>query len=90
MLTEKPDVAARVAQYLAGAQLSHQVPISEAMLTYKQRRYGSALSHWRACVLLIHLFVCLCALWFELNTAVQFLSSPVFSWFAFKEEEFVF
>ncbi|XP_067092072.1 phosphofurin acidic cluster sorting protein 2-like isoform X2 [Osmerus mordax] len=35
--SEKPDVAARVAQYLAGALLSHQVPISEAMLTYKQK-----------------------------------------------------
>ncbi|XP_046884812.1 phosphofurin acidic cluster sorting protein 1 isoform X3 [Hypomesus transpacificus] len=36
-ISEKPDVAARVAQYLAGAQLSHQIPISEAMLTYKQK-----------------------------------------------------
>ncbi|XP_062320414.1 phosphofurin acidic cluster sorting protein 2 isoform X3 [Osmerus eperlanus] len=35
--SEKPDVAARVAQYLAGALLSHQFPISEAMLTYKQK-----------------------------------------------------
>uniref|UniRef100_A0A8C2G947 Si:ch211-126j24.1 n=1 Tax=Cyprinus carpio TaxID=7962 RepID=A0A8C2G947_CYPCA len=34
------DVAGRVSQYLAGASLSHQFPISEAMLTYKQKRYG--------------------------------------------------
>ncbi|KAJ8264215.1 hypothetical protein GJAV_G00146590 [Gymnothorax javanicus] len=31
------DVAARVTQYLAGASVSHQFPISEAMLTYKQK-----------------------------------------------------
>ncbi|XP_050950735.1 phosphofurin acidic cluster sorting protein 2 isoform X3 [Labeo rohita] len=31
------DVAGRVSQYLAGANLSHQFPISEAMLTYKQK-----------------------------------------------------
>ncbi|KAJ8378817.1 hypothetical protein AAFF_G00233860 [Aldrovandia affinis] len=31
------DVAARVTQYLAGACVSHQFPISEAMLTYKQK-----------------------------------------------------
>uniref|UniRef100_A0A672L671 Phosphofurin acidic cluster sorting protein 2-like n=1 Tax=Sinocyclocheilus grahami TaxID=75366 RepID=A0A672L671_SINGR len=34
------DVAGRVSQYLSGANLSHQFPISEAMLTYKQKRYG--------------------------------------------------
>uniref|UniRef100_A0A8C1NNS8 Si:ch211-126j24.1 n=1 Tax=Cyprinus carpio TaxID=7962 RepID=A0A8C1NNS8_CYPCA len=33
------DVAGRVSQYLTGASLSHQFPISEAMLTYKQKRY---------------------------------------------------
>lgn len=32
------DVAGRVFQYLAGANVSHQFPISEAMLTYKQKR----------------------------------------------------
>uniref|UniRef100_A0A6Q2ZEZ3 Uncharacterized protein n=1 Tax=Esox lucius TaxID=8010 RepID=A0A6Q2ZEZ3_ESOLU len=32
------DVAGRVSQYLAGASVSHQCPISEAMLTYKQKR----------------------------------------------------
>uniref|UniRef100_A0A4W5QUM3 Si:ch211-126j24.1 n=1 Tax=Hucho hucho TaxID=62062 RepID=A0A4W5QUM3_9TELE len=32
------DVAGRVSQYLAGAIVSHQCPISEAMLTYKQKR----------------------------------------------------
>uniref|UniRef100_A0A8D3DG93 Phosphofurin acidic cluster sorting protein 2-like n=1 Tax=Scophthalmus maximus TaxID=52904 RepID=A0A8D3DG93_SCOMX len=40
--TERPasdniDVAGRVVQYLAGANVSHQFPISEAMLTYKQK-----------------------------------------------------
>uniref|UniRef100_A0A4W5MAA9 Si:ch211-126j24.1 n=1 Tax=Hucho hucho TaxID=62062 RepID=A0A4W5MAA9_9TELE len=33
------DVAGRVSQYLAGASVSHQCPISEAMLTYKQKRW---------------------------------------------------
>lgn len=32
------DIAGRVVQYLAGANVSHQFPISEAMLTYKQKR----------------------------------------------------
>ncbi|KAF3708429.1 Phosphofurin acidic cluster sorting protein 1 [Channa argus] len=41
--TERPpsdniDVAGRIIQYLAGANVSHQFPISEAMLTYKQKR----------------------------------------------------
>uniref|UniRef100_A0A665WMH1 Phosphofurin acidic cluster sorting protein 2-like n=1 Tax=Echeneis naucrates TaxID=173247 RepID=A0A665WMH1_ECHNA len=31
------DVSGRVVQYLAGANVSHQFPISEAMLTYKQK-----------------------------------------------------
>ncbi|KYO22257.1 phosphofurin acidic cluster sorting protein 2-like [Alligator mississippiensis] len=31
------DVPGRVAQFIAGASLSHQLPISEAMLTYKQK-----------------------------------------------------
>ncbi|KPP57978.1 phosphofurin acidic cluster sorting protein 2-like [Scleropages formosus] len=31
------DVAGRVVQYLAGANVSHHFPISEAMLTYKQK-----------------------------------------------------
>uniref|UniRef100_A0A8C2WM53 Phosphofurin acidic cluster sorting protein 2 n=1 Tax=Cyclopterus lumpus TaxID=8103 RepID=A0A8C2WM53_CYCLU len=31
------DVAGRVVQYLVGANMSHQFPISEAMLTYKQK-----------------------------------------------------
>uniref|UniRef100_A0AAR2K1D6 Phosphofurin acidic cluster sorting protein 2-like n=1 Tax=Pygocentrus nattereri TaxID=42514 RepID=A0AAR2K1D6_PYGNA len=35
------DVAGRVSQYLAGANVSHQFPISEAMLTYKQKRYSN-------------------------------------------------
>ncbi|XP_067381701.1 phosphofurin acidic cluster sorting protein 2 isoform X3 [Channa argus] len=35
------DVAGRIIQYLAGANVSHQFPISEAMLTYKQKRKRS-------------------------------------------------
>ncbi|XP_048338400.1 phosphofurin acidic cluster sorting protein 2-like isoform X2 [Sphaerodactylus townsendi] len=31
------DVPGRVAQFITGASLSHQLPISEAMLTYKQK-----------------------------------------------------
>ncbi|XP_026866333.2 phosphofurin acidic cluster sorting protein 2 isoform X2 [Electrophorus electricus] len=31
------DVAGRILQYLAGANVSHQFPISEAMLTYRQK-----------------------------------------------------
>uniref|UniRef100_A0A8C3GP88 PACS1 protein n=1 Tax=Cairina moschata TaxID=8855 RepID=A0A8C3GP88_CAIMO len=31
------DIAGRVTQFIAGASLSHQLPISEAMLTYKQK-----------------------------------------------------
>ncbi|XP_054840295.1 phosphofurin acidic cluster sorting protein 1-like isoform X2 [Eublepharis macularius] len=31
------DVPGRIAQFIAGASLSHQLPISEAMLTYKQK-----------------------------------------------------
>uniref|UniRef100_A0A8D2NH74 Phosphofurin acidic cluster sorting protein 1 n=1 Tax=Zonotrichia albicollis TaxID=44394 RepID=A0A8D2NH74_ZONAL len=34
------DIAGRVAQFIAGASLSHQLPISEAMLTYKQKRWA--------------------------------------------------
>ncbi|XP_013870597.1 phosphofurin acidic cluster sorting protein 2 [Austrofundulus limnaeus] len=44
--TERPtsdniDVAGRIVQYLVGANVSHQFPISEAMLTYKQKRKRS-------------------------------------------------
>ncbi|KAM6083432.1 phosphofurin acidic cluster sorting protein 2-like isoform 2-T2 [Chlamydotis macqueenii] len=35
------DIAGRVAQFIAGASFSHQLPISEAMLTYKQKRKRS-------------------------------------------------
>uniref|UniRef100_A0AAY4EDC1 Phosphofurin acidic cluster sorting protein 2 n=1 Tax=Denticeps clupeoides TaxID=299321 RepID=A0AAY4EDC1_9TELE len=37
--SDNTDVAGRILQYLAGANVSHQFPISEAMLTYKQKRY---------------------------------------------------
>lgn len=29
----------RITQYIAGANCAHQLPIAEAMLTYKQKRY---------------------------------------------------
>uniref|UniRef100_A0A8C2GCP1 Phosphofurin acidic cluster sorting protein 1 n=1 Tax=Cyprinus carpio TaxID=7962 RepID=A0A8C2GCP1_CYPCA len=35
--TDAVDVAARVAQYISGAALTHQLPIAEAMLTCKHR-----------------------------------------------------
>ncbi|KAM4541056.1 phosphofurin acidic cluster sorting protein 2 isoform 4-T4 [Fundulus diaphanus] len=34
---ESPDVVSRVTQYMEGANGAHQLPIAEAMLTYKQR-----------------------------------------------------
>ncbi|MEQ2201137.1 hypothetical protein XENOCAPTIV_008102 [Xenoophorus captivus] len=36
---ESPDVVSRVTQYMEGANGAHQLPIAEAMLTYKQMRY---------------------------------------------------
>uniref|UniRef100_A0A8D0KRC5 Phosphofurin acidic cluster sorting protein 2 n=1 Tax=Strix occidentalis caurina TaxID=311401 RepID=A0A8D0KRC5_STROC len=36
---ETPDVVSRITQYIAGANCAHQLPIAEAMLTYKQKRY---------------------------------------------------
>ncbi|KAI2658174.1 Phosphofurin acidic cluster sorting protein 1 [Labeo rohita] len=36
---ETVDVAGRIIQYLAGANVSHQFPISEAMLTYRQKSH---------------------------------------------------
>lgn len=33
------DIVSRVTQYIAGANCAHQLPIAEAMLTYKQKRY---------------------------------------------------
>ncbi|KAI1896947.1 hypothetical protein AGOR_G00100130 [Albula goreensis] len=39
--SDNMDVAGRVSQYLAGASVSHHFPISEAMLTYKQKRKRS-------------------------------------------------
>ncbi|KAE8587727.1 hypothetical protein XENTR_v10022080 [Xenopus tropicalis] len=35
---DPPDVASRVTQYISGANCAHQLPIAEAMLTYKQKR----------------------------------------------------
>ncbi|ROK15874.1 Phosphofurin acidic cluster sorting protein 1, partial [Anabarilius grahami] len=37
------DVAGRIIQYLAGANVSHQFPISEAMLTYRQKSKFSSM-----------------------------------------------
>ncbi|KAM6396647.1 phosphofurin acidic cluster sorting protein 2 isoform 10-T10 [Pluvialis apricaria] len=34
---ETPDVVSRITQYIAGANCAHQLPIAEAMLTYKQK-----------------------------------------------------
>uniref|UniRef100_A0A8C9EP80 Phosphofurin acidic cluster sorting protein 2 n=1 Tax=Pavo cristatus TaxID=9049 RepID=A0A8C9EP80_PAVCR len=38
-VTETLDVVSRITQYIAGANCAHQLPIAEAMLTYKQKRY---------------------------------------------------
>ncbi|XP_014798982.1 PREDICTED: phosphofurin acidic cluster sorting protein 2 isoform X3 [Calidris pugnax] len=38
---EAPDVVSRITQYIAGANCAHQLPIAEAMLTYKQKRKKS-------------------------------------------------
>ncbi|XP_061553043.1 phosphofurin acidic cluster sorting protein 2 isoform X4 [Phycodurus eques] len=37
LLQEGPDVVSRVTQYMLGANGAHQLPIAEAMLTYKQK-----------------------------------------------------
>ncbi|XP_052341328.1 phosphofurin acidic cluster sorting protein 2 [Oncorhynchus keta] len=37
MMQESPDVVSRVTQYMVGANGAHQLPIAEAMLTYKQK-----------------------------------------------------
>ncbi|XP_021261303.1 phosphofurin acidic cluster sorting protein 2 isoform X8 [Numida meleagris] len=37
LVTETPDVVSRITQYIAGANCAHQLPIAEAMLTYKQK-----------------------------------------------------
>ncbi|NXP34399.1 PACS2 protein, partial [Leiothrix lutea] len=36
-VSEAPDVVSRITQYIAGANCAHQLPIAEAMLTYKQK-----------------------------------------------------
>ncbi|XP_025008954.1 phosphofurin acidic cluster sorting protein 2 isoform X6 [Gallus gallus] len=36
-VTETLDVVSRITQYIAGANCAHQLPIAEAMLTYKQK-----------------------------------------------------
>uniref|UniRef100_A0A3B4TPW1 Phosphofurin acidic cluster sorting protein 2 n=1 Tax=Seriola dumerili TaxID=41447 RepID=A0A3B4TPW1_SERDU len=41
VVQENPDVVSRVTQYMLGANGAHQLPIAEAMLTYKQKRYAS-------------------------------------------------
>nr|XP_034959333.1 phosphofurin acidic cluster sorting protein 2 isoform X8 [Zootoca vivipara] len=35
---EPPDIVSRITQYLVGAKCAHQLPIAEAMLTYKRKR----------------------------------------------------
>ncbi|XP_062296085.1 phosphofurin acidic cluster sorting protein 2 isoform X3 [Scomber scombrus] len=37
IVQENPDVVSRVTQYMVGANGAHQLPIAEAMLTYKQK-----------------------------------------------------
>ncbi|XP_037097081.1 phosphofurin acidic cluster sorting protein 2 isoform X6 [Syngnathus acus] len=37
IVQESPDVVSRVTQYMLGANGAHQLPIAEAMLTYKQK-----------------------------------------------------
>ncbi|XP_061859431.1 phosphofurin acidic cluster sorting protein 2 isoform X5 [Colius striatus] len=37
LVAEAPDVVSRITQYIAGANCAHQLPIAEAMLTYKQK-----------------------------------------------------
>uniref|UniRef100_A0A8C7FDJ4 Phosphofurin acidic cluster sorting protein 2 n=1 Tax=Oncorhynchus kisutch TaxID=8019 RepID=A0A8C7FDJ4_ONCKI len=37
IVQESPDVVSRVTQYMVGANIVHQLPIAEAMLTYKQK-----------------------------------------------------
>ncbi|XP_061098641.1 phosphofurin acidic cluster sorting protein 2 isoform X1 [Conger conger] len=39
VVQESPDVVSRVTQYMVGANGAHQLPIAEAMLTYKQKRF---------------------------------------------------
>uniref|UniRef100_A0A3B5KY94 Phosphofurin acidic cluster sorting protein 2 n=1 Tax=Xiphophorus couchianus TaxID=32473 RepID=A0A3B5KY94_9TELE len=39
IVQESPDVVSRVTQYMEGANGAHQLPIAEAMLTYKQKRF---------------------------------------------------
>ncbi|XP_038621602.1 phosphofurin acidic cluster sorting protein 2 isoform X12 [Tachyglossus aculeatus] len=34
---ESPDIVSRITQYIQGANFAHQLPIAEAMLTYKQK-----------------------------------------------------
>ncbi|KAM9202718.1 phosphofurin acidic cluster sorting protein 2 isoform 2-T2 [Dugong dugon] len=34
---ETPDIVSRITQYITGANCAHQLPIAEAMLTYKQK-----------------------------------------------------
>ncbi|KAF5900085.1 phosphofurin acidic cluster sorting protein 2 isoform X2, partial [Clarias magur] len=41
IVQESPDVVSRVTQYMLGANGAHQLPIAEAMLTYKQKRKKS-------------------------------------------------
>ncbi|XP_072896393.1 phosphofurin acidic cluster sorting protein 2 isoform X10 [Hemitrygon akajei] len=41
LVQEIPDVVSRVTQYISNANIAHQLPIAEAMLTYKQKRKKS-------------------------------------------------
>ncbi|KFO22312.1 Phosphofurin acidic cluster sorting protein 2 [Fukomys damarensis] len=37
VVQDTPDIVSRITQYIAGANCAHQLPIAEAMLTYKQK-----------------------------------------------------
>ncbi|EGV94914.1 Phosphofurin acidic cluster sorting protein 2, partial [Cricetulus griseus] len=37
---DTPDIVSRITQYISGANCAHQLPIAEAMLTYKQKSQG--------------------------------------------------
>lgn len=43
---DTPDIVSRITQYISGANCAHQLPIAEAMLTYKQKRYLPGRQVW--------------------------------------------
>ncbi|MGH0128285.1 UNVERIFIED_CONTAM: hypothetical protein FKN15_027826 [Acipenser sinensis] len=43
IVPECPDLVSRITQYMVGANGAHQLPIAEAMLTYKQKRCSKSI-----------------------------------------------